>query len=237
MGRMRPLSIVVMLALVALLGAQCQPPKPTGPTPGQYLGFYFTVEDDFGGDGYRSVAPHSRAVDGGTSAQALAPDGAVVLGVTDIGGMVISVDDGFTTLPFRLGDLATLQALLAAAPDGALQMGLWFDVDGDGDFLDWDPAGHFVGLGGDSYAFCTKTANLTTLEIGNSTQCDVISSGQMAVTRTIQQLKDGDYPGITADTLVVAVVYLHVPKPGMGTASASATVSALLLNGFDLLVP
>ena len=234
--RARRLVVVVVSGLVALLGAQCQPPKPPSPLPpppGALLTYYVTYEPA-SLTVFRSPAPHARPVGAsGTSAQALLPDGSVALDITGLAPGDGSIGSSFQTRSFRFGDFLALNIDLTAGSDESI-VTLLFDVDGDGDFFEWTPAGDYIGNGDDLSAQCLDGVALTGA-IDDSTSCVLIDANGAIGTFTVGELMAGAHPGIGASTSAAIAVLL--PVDSARSNEAHAVVRSLVLNGFDLLVP
>jgi len=224
--------LVPLVVLAAAVAAACQPPKqpakaaPTPPPPGLFITYY--LSNDSGG-WFRSVAPHSRTLSGGaTASQALLPDGSVALDLADL----VSITNGgsaFMTVPGRLGDIDTIQLQLASTCCEGVQLLLLFDLDGDGEFGDWDAAGNGTFGGGDESASVETQA--TSLTVDDSTLLHVTNFDF-----TLGDIKAGMWmPAIDEDTSVAILIRFGIfnPPPDAGGAVASA----LLVNGVDLLVP
>lgn len=229
--RMRYLVLLLSILLIGI-GA-CQPvKKKTPPTPGSFIAYYVTGSP---GTGFRSVTPHStQPAGGGTSSQALLPDGSVQLEVVGAADPTLPVKNGFLIVPIRLGDIESIVVQLAPGSHHTAGIDLWFDKDGDGDFLQWNAAGNFTGFGGDVWAV-DKDISSATLNVSNSTLFQLVAGSDQD--RTLAQLKAGAENGIGAGTRLVIFVYLGVFPQTPDPTNANATVSSVRLNGTELLVP
>ncbi len=223
---LRRFAPLVLLAAVA--GAACQPvkPPPPPPPPGSFITYY--LSDDSSG-WVRSFLPHSRTLAGGaTGSQQLLADGSVVLSLANL-APATNGGSSFITVPLRLGDIQSIQLQLASTCCEGVSVQLWFDINGDSDFFKWDSNGNGGFLGPDDAASINTQAS--SLLIDDTTTLHVVNN-----MFTLGQIKAGTWkPTITPDTRVWILVRFGIfnPPPNNG----SATVSALRVNGFDLLVP
>jgi hypothetical protein len=221
---------VVIAGLVALGLAACAPVKtPPAPPPGLFIEYYLSGAAVMSEEArfMRSPEPHARSVaDGVTAAQALLPDGSVALAAS---GPPVLVELAFSTVPLRLGDISTIAVQRASGSTADLGVLLFFDVDGDGDFLDWDEDGFQVGNGDDIFGEGPFTENGTVVNVGGTTSFDL--AGGVAPSRTLDELKAGDEDGIGPETKVAIVVFVSA------RGGESSVVTSLLVNGVELLVP
>jgi hypothetical protein len=212
--RLVPLIVVVTAAVI--VGAACQPAKKAAPppAPGTFIAYYWGS----GAETFRSAQPSVHDVGGGTITHALMPDGAVELTTS---GQPPPVDVGFWTVPVRLGDLQSVVVNLTANSAQVLRVDLFVDVDGDGDFFEWDANGNWVGYGDDHWLLGPTSPTLG-ITVDGST---------VFGTHTLDELKAGTV-GIGPATPVAISVAIMTDAP-----NELAVMSSMLVNGLDILVP
>lgn len=231
--------VIPLLLLASVLAVACQPAKKAAPPPSQplppgtFIAYYYASDNQALTGPKRSVTPFTRTLfNGGTASQALMADGSVGLDVSGAG--VGNIRAGFYTVSLRLGDISSIHLGLGSNTDG-VDVELFLDVNGDGEFGVWNAAGDQTSMGGDKDAingnFPPPMATGLSLVIDDTTTYFINGGGG---NRTLGQLKAGAEPGVTADTRVAILVSVHIlgPEP-----AASALVNSLRVNGFELLVP
>lgn len=223
----RRLIIVLAAGVVALTA--CNPVKPSAPVPGRSIAYYY-VDDVTAGDVFRSKLPFNQSVNGGmgTARQTLAGNGQVGLEVIN-SGCPCGATSGFYTPFIPLGSLNELTVRIVPGGNDVL-VSLVFDVDGDGDWGQWDANGMQISLGNDETGIGPFTAGGQVIIDDNRSFSLVVDGG----TYTLGELKAGAVAGIDSNT-PVGILVETVPSPFNPDGDATSIVSQILVNGIQAL--
>lgn len=169
---------------------------------------YYTKND--GSSFIRSKFPFTS----GEETQVDNPDGSVTVSINNSSGYA---DSGFAIYNGKLGDLKPFTLNGTGEEYG---LNLWFDVDNNGEYFNWNSSNVLTDLGNDKYIL-GPSSNGGTISLTDSSQFTSLIPG--GGNYTLAQLKAGNAPGISSNTSIAIWVGVTVGNGG----SKSATISLL----------